>query len=99
MVWLDYSFALTFARLLRRTLARIRSGEELWHGNRERFAEQFLSRDSLLVWAIKTYPRYRATLPALLASDARSHLRVVRLRRRETLRHGLAACQRPDRAS
>jgi adenylate kinase family enzyme len=80
VVWLDYSFALTFARLLRRTLARIRSGEELWNGNRERFAEQFLSRDSLLVWAIKTYPRYRATLPALLASDACSHLRVVRLR-------------------
>ena len=49
VVWLDYSFALTFARLLRRTLARIRSGEELWNGNRERFAEQFFSRESLLI--------------------------------------------------
>lgn len=80
VVWLDYSFALIFARLLRRTLARVRSGEELWNGNRERFAEQFFSRESLLLWAIKTHPRYRATFPTLLASDAYSHLRVVRLR-------------------
>ena len=80
VVWLDYPFALTFARLLRRTLARVRSGQELWNGNRERFAEQFLSRDSLLLWAIKTYPRYRATFPTLLAGHACSHLRVVRLR-------------------
>jgi len=80
VVWLDYAFALTFARLLRRTLARIRSGEALWNGNRERFAEQFLSRESLFVWAIKTYPRYRAAFPALLASEPYGHLRVVRLR-------------------
>ena len=80
VVWLDYSFALTFGRLLRRTLARVLSGEELWNGNRERFTEQFLSRDSILWWAIKTHPRYRATFPALLASDRYGHLRLVRLR-------------------
>jgi adenylate kinase family enzyme len=80
VVWLDYAFALTFARLLRRTLARVRSGEELWSGNRERFAEQFLSRDSILLWAIKTHPKYRASFPALFATDQYSHLQVVRLR-------------------
>jgi adenylate kinase family enzyme len=80
VVWLDYSFALTFGRLLRRTLARIHTREELWNGNRERFSDQFLSRESLFVWAIKTHSRYRATFPALLASAAYSHLRVVHLR-------------------
>ena len=80
VVWLDYAFALTFARLLRRTLARVISAEELWNGNRERFADQFLSRDSLFLWAIQAYPRYRATFPKLLASDAYAHLRVIRLR-------------------
>src|SRR5262249_29948937 len=34
VVWLDYSFPLTFVRLLRRTIARVRTGEELWNGNR-----------------------------------------------------------------
>lgn len=80
VVWLDYSFPLTFARLLRRTVARLRSREELWNGNRERLTEQFLSRDSLLLWAIQTYPKYRATIPVLLASERYRHLRLIRLR-------------------
>jgi len=80
VVWLDYPFALTFLRLLRRTLRRVGTGQELWNGNRERFREQFLSRESLFVWVIKTYPRYRASFPAELASDRYQHLQVARLR-------------------
>lgn len=80
VVWLDYAFPLTFVRLLRRTVRRVRSGEELWNGNRERFAEQFLSRDSLFLWSITTYSRHRRTIPAALAGEAYSHLRLVRLR-------------------
>jgi adenylate kinase family enzyme len=79
IIWLDYPFPLIFARLLRRTLARVFTGEQLWNGNRERFAEQFLSRDSLFLWAIKTYPKYRVTIPAALASAPYAHIRVVRL--------------------
>jgi adenylate kinase family enzyme len=89
VVWLDYSFALTFARLLRRTLARVISGEELWNGNRERFAEQFLSRESLFLWAIQTYPRYRVTFPRLLASEAYRHLQVVRFQTPRAADHWL----------
>jgi hypothetical protein len=91
VVWLDYTFALTFFRLLRRTISRVRSGEELWNGNRERFAEQFLSRESLFLWAIQTYPRYRATFPALLASEAYAHMQVVRLRAPRQARAWLAS--------
>ncbi len=80
LVWLDYPFALTFVRLLRRTVARIRSGQELYNGNRERFKEQFLSRDSLLLWAITSYRNHRTTYPELLGGDQYSHLQVVRLR-------------------
>jgi adenylate kinase family enzyme len=90
VVWLDYPFALTFARLVRRTLGRIRSGQELWNGNRERFAEQFLSRDSIFLWAIQTHPRYRATYPALLASEPYAHLQLIRLRTPQAAHHWLA---------
>ncbi len=83
VIWLDYSLVLTLTRLLRRTLARVLTGEELWNGNRERFAEQFLSSESILLWAFKAHARYRATYPALLASEAYRHLRVVRLRTRQ----------------
>lgn len=91
VVWLDYPFALTFARLLRRTLARTYSGQELWNGNRERLAEQFFSRESLLLWAIKSYPKQRATLPTLLTSQAYSHLDVLRFRTPRTAQHWLAS--------
>jgi adenylate kinase family enzyme len=80
VVWLDYAFGLIFMRLLRRTLVRVVSGTELYSGNRERFADQFLSRESLFLWAIKKYPEYRATFPALFASARYRHLQVVRLR-------------------
>ncbi len=80
LVWLDYAFGLTFLRLLRRTVVRISSRQELYNGNRERFGDHFLSRDSLLLWAITSYRNYRASYPSVLASDQYSHLQVVRLR-------------------
>jgi adenylate kinase family enzyme len=79
LVWLDYKLPVIFARLLRRTIRRVSRGEALWNGNRERFAFQFLSRDSLFLWALKTHPKHRATLPALLASEPYRHLAAVRL--------------------
>jgi adenylate kinase family enzyme len=60
LIWLDLPFALVMWRLLRRTLRRVWSREELWGtGNRETFRNAFLSRDSILLWAIKTHRRNR----------------------------------------
>ncbi len=80
VIWLDDSFPLVFARLVRRTLVRVQTGEELWNGNREHWRDQFLSRDSLFLWAMESYPKHRRTYPALLASPPYRHLRLVRLR-------------------
>lgn len=79
VVWLDYPLLLILARLLRRTLRRTLSREELWSGNRERFREQFLSRESLFLWAFRTYRRRRREYPAFFKEPAYSHLAVVRL--------------------
>jgi len=79
VVWLDYPFPLIYGRLLRRTFRRIRTGEELWNGTRERIRNLF-ERDSVLIWAIRTYPRNRRAFPQDLASDEYQHLRVVRHR-------------------
>ncbi len=35
VIWLDYNLPLVMNRLIRRSLRRIISGEELWSGNRE----------------------------------------------------------------
>ncbi len=80
MIWLDYSFVRTFSRLLRRTLRRSISGVELWNGNRERLRAQFMSRDSLLLWAVKTHWKHRREWSLALRDPAFAHLRVVRIR-------------------
>jgi adenylate kinase family enzyme len=60
LVWLDLPFPLVMWRLLRRTIGRVMRREELWGtGNRETFRNAFLSRDSILLWAIKTHGRNR----------------------------------------
>jgi hypothetical protein len=83
LVWLDYPFGVIFWRLLRRTLARIRSAEELWPGtgNRETVRGAFFSRESLFVWLLRTYSRRRRQFPELLARPEYAHLAVHRFRR------------------
>jgi adenylate kinase family enzyme len=80
IVWLDYSPWVIAARLVPRTLRRGIRGEELWNGNRERLREQLFSRDSLFLWAIKTYRRRRREFATLLRQPRFTHLAVVHLR-------------------
>jgi adenylate kinase family enzyme len=76
VIWLDYGLPLVFRRLLRRTIQRIITQEELWGGNRETWRAQFLSRDSLLLYVLKTHHRRRAVTAAQF--KAYPHLAVLR---------------------
>lgn len=79
VVWLDYPMPVVLGRWLRRTMSRIRSGEEFWAGtgNRES-VRNALRRDGLLFWILTTHvPRRRRTLADLAA---RPDLTWVRLR-------------------
>lgn len=87
VIWLDYPAPVIFWRLLWRTLRRTIMQEELWSGNRERLANQFLSRDSLFLWAARKIPQHRRDYPALLASPEFHFDSVLRLR-------SPAACRR-----
>ncbi|TAJ84254.1 hypothetical protein [Reyranella sp.] len=56
LIWLDLSLPLVMSRLVRRTVKRVATGEDLWGtGNRETIANTFFSRDSILLWALKTH--------------------------------------------
>jgi len=60
LVWLDLPLPLVMGRLLRRTLRRIVTGESLWGtGNRETLRSAFFSRDSILLYALRTHRRNR----------------------------------------
>ncbi len=74
VIWLDYPLALTMQRLLNRTLRRIVTREELWAGNRETWRSQFLRRDSLLLFALKTHYQRKRTFPRELLQPAYAHL-------------------------
>lgn len=66
-VWLDYSFPVVLSRAFRRTIRRIFDREILFSGNRETFRMSFLSRDSILLWVLKTYHRRQREYPRLLS--------------------------------
>jgi len=76
VIWLDYPFPLIFSRLIHRTARRVISRERLWGGNHETLART-LSRDSILLWCMKTYRRRRWQFPQLLAQAEHRHLRVL----------------------
>jgi adenylate kinase family enzyme len=82
LVWLDLPLSLVMWRLLRRTVRRAATRTELWNtGNRESFRNAFLSRQSILLWALKTHRRNRERY----ASDFQGlpkDKRVVRLKNR-----------------
>jgi adenylate kinase family enzyme len=78
LVWLDYPLPFIMWRLFRRTMRRIFTQEELWAGNRESIRNTFFSRDSLLLFALKSNPQQRRTWPAELQKPEYAHLRVFR---------------------
>ena len=80
VVWLDLPLWFCLNRLRRRTLGRIRRGEELWNGNRESWRAAFWGWDSLFVFAVRKHFAQRRDLPELMRRPELAHLTVVRLR-------------------
>jgi adenylate kinase family enzyme len=93
VIWLDYALPLILWRLTRRNINRIARRVELWNGNRETFASQFLSRDSLYLWALKSHRKKRRDYSHLFAEPAYAHLTTIRLRSPRAAARWLAGLQ------
>jgi adenylate kinase family enzyme len=100
LVWLDLPFPLVMSRLVRRTVKRALTKEELWGtGNTESLVRSFFSRQSILWWAMKTHRRNRARFSAECGSLPKEK-KVVRLQSpREVARFTASAGSRPVRGS
>lgn len=81
IVWLNYSFPLVFSRAVLRTVRRAFTREELFSGNRESLRQSFLSRDSILLWVLKTFRRNQARYATLQNSGDWRHVRFREYRR------------------
>lgn len=79
VIWLDYPFHIVFWRLLKRTIRRGVTQEELWNGNREKFwwHLKLWSEESLFHWLFKTYWRRKREYPALFALPENAHLKII----------------------
>jgi adenylate kinase family enzyme len=77
-IWLDLPLFLCLWRILRRCLARASTGEIICNGNRESLRETFLSRKSLLWWAITTDRRRRRTYTGEFTGRPHVRLRTPR---------------------
>ncbi|WP_448061209.1 toxin [Cellulomonas hominis] len=78
IVWLDFPRRTVVRRVLRRTLARVVTRTELWHGNRERW-RNLLRRDpaeNIVRWAWTEHAAYRARYAALAVSGQVEVLRL-----------------------
>lgn len=80
VVWLNYSFPQTFGRVLRRTVTRAWTKEELFSGNRESFRQSFLSRNSILLWVFQTYWKHRKEYRQILDSVEYAPIRALEFR-------------------
>ncbi|WP_323659246.1 adenylate kinase [Pectobacterium versatile] len=82
VIWVDYCFTRTLFQAVRRAYLRAWRKEELWSGtgNKESFLRSFFSRDSIILWTMKTYSRNRKRYLADLADPRYHHIRFVTLR-------------------
>ncbi len=82
LIWLDYSRRVVMSRVLRRSLVRALTGQELWPGtgNREEF-RRWLSKEHPLRWAWDTHRDRRRRFDILFADPAWGQVSKHRLRR------------------
>ena len=97
VVLLDLPRWRVMLQVVGRTLRRLLTREELWHGNREQWS-RVLSTDperSIVLWAWRTHPGRAERVVAALEDPALAAVRLVRLRSRREVSRFLAAVAPP----
>jgi adenylate kinase family enzyme len=79
VVWLDLPLRVCLARVMGRTIRRIRDRDELWSGNRETW-RSLIGGDSLAWWLISQHRRKRRDYAARFDGPEAQHLRILTFR-------------------
>jgi adenylate kinase family enzyme len=80
VVWMNLPLTTVLWRVIKRTVRRIVTQEELFAGNRETFRNAILSRDSLIWWVIRTHRGRNRALREMLKSEEYSRLQLHEVR-------------------
>jgi adenylate kinase family enzyme len=91
VIWIDFSRAVIMARVLRRSVLRAISGDELWPGtgNREDF-RRWLQKDHPIRWTWDTYRSGNERREARFASPELAHARKHRFQTPRELERWMA---------
>ncbi|WP_336042199.1 AAA family ATPase [Acinetobacter dispersus] len=80
VIWLDYSFHINLYRLTKRTFGRVISRKKLWEDSNNRESlKLMLSKQSIFIWLIKSYPKNRNKYFDLMQNPAYQHIQFIRL--------------------
>ena len=81
VAWLDYSKTVVMARVVRRTLRRVLTREELWSGNKEPWSNllSFNPERSIIAWSWKMHASYRTQFE-LESQETADRVECLRLR-------------------
>lgn len=93
VVWVDYGFTRTLWQAVTRAIKRAWHKHELWPGtgNKESFRRAFFSRESIIIWSMKTWRNNRTRYEADLQNPQYSYIRFVRITRREQVESLIAS--------
>ena len=82
LVWLDLPRRVVMSRIVRRTIKRAVTREELWNGNREPLTGPLRldPEKNMILWAWTRHDRYRRRYEEAVATPEAVHLKVYRLR-------------------
>jgi len=85
VVWVDRGFTRTLWQAVTRAFKRAWHQQELWPGtgNRESFRRSFFSRESIIIWTIKTWRSNRERYEADMKNPQYAHIQFVRITRRQ----------------
>jgi len=76
-IWLDYPLRRILLHLLKRTYRNCRTQQELWPGCKESIRLQLFSKNSIFLWALKSYWKKRRLFPEKFKEYP--HLEVIRV--------------------
>ena len=79
VVYLDLPFHIVLYRIIKRSLIRAFKNEELWAGNRETIWKQLFTRDSIILWTLKTFHTNRERFEVNSKNPEYSSIKFVRL--------------------
>jgi adenylate kinase family enzyme len=80
VIWLDYAFHINLYRLSKRTFGRVISRKKLWENSNNRESlKLMLSKESIFIWLIKSYPKNRKKYLDLMQNPAYQHIQFIHL--------------------